>query len=78
ERDVVLYHAYAGEAFLGMGELDAAAEHGHRALDLLGQNISSDRASSYVSQLAEQLRTHQPSHAARSLLERVAHHAVQG
>jgi hypothetical protein len=44
ERDLILYHAYAGEAFLGLGELEGAAEHGHRALNLLGQDIASDRA----------------------------------
>lgn len=72
ERDLVLYHAYAGEAFLGLGELEMAAEHGHQALNLLGQDIASDRAFGYVRGLAEGLRAHQGSREANSLMERVS------
>jgi transcriptional regulator with XRE-family HTH domain len=71
ERDLVLYHAYAGEASLGLGELGTAAEHGHSALNLLGQNIASDRALGYVSDLTEQLKPHQANQQVRSLVERV-------
>lgn len=71
ERDLILYHAYAGEAFLGLGEFDMAASHGERALDLLGRNISSDRAFGYVAKLAEQLQPHRASEGARSFVERV-------
>jgi transcriptional regulator with XRE-family HTH domain len=69
ERDLVLYHAYTGEAFLGLGELDAAAAHGHRALDLLGQDITSDRAFGYVAGLAERMKQHRGNQAARGLVE---------
>jgi hypothetical protein len=71
ERDLILYHAYAGEAFLGLGELEAAAEHGHHALDLLGQDIASDRAFGYVKQLTGRLKPHHKNHAVRSLIGRV-------
>lgn len=71
ERDLVLYHAYVGEAFLGLGELDTAAEHGHHALNLLGQNIASDRALGYVADLAECLKPHQANQHVRSLVDRV-------
>lgn len=72
ERDLILYHAYAGEAFLGLGELDTAAEHGHRALNLLGQNIASDRALGYVKDLADKLKAYQENQEVRSLVERVS------
>lgn len=71
ERDLILYHAYAGEAFLGLGELEQAASHGERALDLLGQDIASSRAFGYVSDLAERLQEHQRNAAARSFVDRV-------
>lgn len=72
ERDLVLYHAYAGEAFLGLGELEAAAEHGHCARDLLSQDITSDRASGYVSSLAARMKQHTGNQAAHDFVERVA------
>jgi transcriptional regulator with XRE-family HTH domain len=71
ERDLVLYHAYAGEAFLGLGELDAAASHGQHALNLLGQDIASDRAFGYVSGLAEQMKQRRRNSVARAFVERV-------
>lgn len=71
ERDLILYHAYAGEAFLGLGEFDMAASHGDRALDMLGRDIASNRAFSYVARLAEQLKPHRTSQGARSFVERV-------
>jgi hypothetical protein len=66
------YHAYAGEAFLGLGELDAAAQHGHHALNLLGQDIASDRAFGYVADLGRRLKPHQSNQGVRSLVERLA------
>lgn len=72
ERDLVLYHAYAGEAFLGLGEVEAAAEHGHRALDLLNQDIASDRALGYVGGLVERMKLHAGNEAVRGLVERMS------
>jgi len=73
ERDLVLYHAYAGEALLGLTELEAAAEHGHYALDLLNQGISSGRAFGYVAGLAEHMKRHPANQAAQGLVDRVTH-----
>jgi transcriptional regulator with XRE-family HTH domain len=72
ERDLILYHAYAGEAFLGLGELEAAAEHGHRALNLIEQDISSDRAFGYVKDLTGKLTSYRDSHEVRALTERLS------
>ena len=71
ERDLVLYHAYAAEAFLGLGDLDAVATEGHQALDLLGQDIASSRATNYVTGVARQLLPHQDNQSIRDFLERV-------